>query len=233
MVTQTNTNSYNISVLLLDGCVNGGCSFTHVSDDRGELRAVDPVEPFVLDLDGDRVPELVFVKGNVRHVAIFKDLGVGVREFDSFVNKPNNTEGFPIYPAVVYPQLDQHYASLVDVDGDCMTDLVLISGNSTSKYLEFYTNLQNGLLSQPKFVPISSNVKSMSFTDISTFNLTQTLTEPTTSCLSNRVSQTLTASSNCTLTNTLLTPTTFVVPQPSFPSTSDSSTPAPLRRSSA
>ena len=60
-----------------------------------------------------------------------------------------------------------HYASLVDVDADCMADLVLISQNATSAYLEFYMNLRNGLLSQPTFIPIDPTVKSMSFTDIS------------------------------------------------------------------
>lgn len=52
-----------------------------------------------------------------------------MKPFDQYISKPVNEEGVPVFPDIAYPALDQHYASLVDFNNDCMTDLVLISGN--------------------------------------------------------------------------------------------------------
>ena len=162
--------TYDIKVGMVDGCLVN-CGWTGLADPEAVLLNVDQVEPFVLDLHGARVPEIFFVRNGVRQHAALQNLTLTTVTFDSHVYNPVNSEGFPTFPDIQYPALTDHYASLVDINGDCMADLVLLSKNETSSFLEFYINLKNGLLKQPTFVEVSDKVKSISFTDVSKWGL--------------------------------------------------------------
>lgn len=59
---------FDLEVLLMAGC-GANCTFTKLTDQDNILKGVDPVEPFVIDLDGNRIPEIVFVKGGARQIA--------------------------------------------------------------------------------------------------------------------------------------------------------------------
>lgn len=112
------------------------------------------------------------MRSGVRQHAAVQNLTITTVTFDSHINNPINNEGSPAYDAIAYPTLSNHYASIVDINGDCMADLVLLSKNETSSFIEFYTNMKSGYLNQPTFVSISNNVKSISFADIGGFEIT-------------------------------------------------------------
>lgn len=80
-----------------------------------------------------------------------------MKEFSEFINTNKQSE---------YNRVEKHFASNIDYNGDCHSDLVLLSINSDGKYvLEFYVKQTNSDFNLEKLMKFDSPLRFVTFVD--------------------------------------------------------------------
>lgn len=68
--------------------------------------------------------------------------------------------------ADTYNRVDKHFTSNVDFDGDCHSDLVILSVNNTNSVLQFYQKQTNSKLTPSAQLQFNMTVKFYTVIDV-------------------------------------------------------------------
>ena len=134
------------------------CKMTRQSVDFAMLQGMTAV-PFLVDITGSGDISFFTFAGTTRSVVQYSS--------DRQSLKSTPWEKMLINPAQSSNSVSLHFSAVIDVNGDCNSDLVLVSNsNGLNSAIEFYVKSNNNLYKQLPSLSVSKNITWLTFADV-------------------------------------------------------------------